>query len=208
MGERGRDIGGLVLTSVAVGPMDNNAYLLRCAATGHQVLVDAAAEPLVLLGLLGAHPLDLVVTTHGHADHWQALREVLAATGAQAAAHPLDAAMLPVAVDVPVEHGGTVAVGEVALEVIHLRGHTPGSIALAHTPADGPVHLFTGDSLFPGGVGNTWGDAAAFAQLFADVTTRIFDRFGDDAVVHPGHGRATTLGAERPQLGQWASRGW
>ena len=94
-----------------------------------------------------------------------------------------------------------------ALEAIALRGHTPGSIAFATTDGD-PVLLFTGDSLFPGGVGNTRNDPQRFEQLFADVSERLFDRFGDDAIVYPGHGAETTLGAERPALPEWRERGW
>lgn len=114
-------------------------------------------------------------------------------------------------------HGDTLTVGHVCVEVIALRGHTPGSVALVyrepeHVEAPGAVagraHLFTGDSLFPGGVGATGGDPRRFAQLYADVRTRVFDRFGDDTWVYPGHGRDTTLGAERPHLEEWRTRGW
>lgn len=97
--------------------------------------------------------------------------------------------------------------GGVGLEVIGLVGHTPGSIALVHAPASGPVQLFTGDSLFPGGVGRTWA-ASDFDTLLGDVTRLLFDRFDDDTVVWPGHGLPTTLGAERPQLAEWRARGW
>jgi glyoxylase-like metal-dependent hydrolase (beta-lactamase superfamily II) len=112
-------------------------------------------------------------------------------------------------VDRTVEHGDTITVGAVTLEVIHLRGHTPGSIALLYDGGDeaGP-HLFTGDSLFPGGVGNTWDDSERFTQLYADVVERIFDRLPDETWVYPGHGKDTTLGVERPALPEWKARGW
>ena len=106
-----------------------------------------------------------------------------------------------------IEEGGTVRVGTCELSVIHLVGHTPGSITLAHTPADAVDRLFTGDGLFPGGVGRTRSDDD-FDSLFGDVTTKLFDRFGDDTVVHPGHGADTTQGAERPQLDRWRARRW
>jgi glyoxylase-like metal-dependent hydrolase (beta-lactamase superfamily II) len=106
------------------------------------------------------------------------------------------------------EHGDTVTFGNVTLDVIHLRGHTPGSIALAWTEPSGATHLFTGDSLFPGGVGNVNKDPERFASLLADVEERIFDRYDDRAWVYPGHGADTTLGAERPSLPQWRERGW
>lgn len=198
-----RELPELTISKLAVGPFDNNAYLLRCNETGDGVLVDAAAEADRLLALAGDRPISAIVTTHGHGDHWQALEAVVRATGATVIAHPLDAAALPVPVDRPVEHGDEIAVGVVPLEVIHLRGHTPGSIALHH-----PGHLFTGDSLFPGGVGNTNKDPVRFARLFADVTERLFERLPDETWVYPGHGRDTTLGAERPSLPEWRERGW
>ena len=198
----------LTITKVSVGPMDNNAYLLRCRATGAQVLIDAANEPDRLLALVGDAGLARVVTTHRHADHWQGLGAVLAATGARTVAHPDDAAALPVRVDEPVVDGDTVPVGTCWLEVIHVVGHTPGSIALLYRDPSGSPHLFTGDSLFPGGVGNTFGSASNFASLIHDVETKLFDRLPDETRVYPGHGADTTLGRERPALPEWRIRGW
>ncbi|WP_440066005.1 MBL fold metallo-hydrolase [Streptosporangium sp. OZ121] len=198
-----RELPALTIAKLAVGPFDNNAYLVRCTQTGDGALIDAAAEPDRLLELIGDQPISKIVTTHQHGDHWQALEEVARATGASVIAHPLDAGALPVPVDLEVENGDGITVGVVSLEVIHLRGHTPGSIALYY-----PGHLFTGDSLFPGGVGNTNKDPERFAQLFADVSERIFDRLPDDTWVYPGHGKDTTLGAERPSLPEWRERGW
>ena len=150
--------------------------------------------------------LDLVVTTHRHPDHVGALAAVLTATGASSAAGALDADALPVTVDRRLEDGDVVEVGDLRLLVRHLRGHTPGSVALVL--AGTPDRVFTGDSLFPGGVGNTHGNADDFTSLLDDVTARLFGVLGDDTVVHPGHGAPTTLGAERPQLADWRARGW
>ncbi len=133
---------------------------------------------------------------------------VVSATGARTAAGEDDADHLPVPVEIRLRHGDTVDVGEVSLDVVHLRGHTPGSVALVHRGADGSVHVFTGDSLFPGGVGNTQGDPERFASLIEDVERRLFDVLPDETVVHPGHGAGTTLGAERPHLAEWRERGW
>jgi glyoxylase-like metal-dependent hydrolase (beta-lactamase superfamily II) len=206
-----RELPGLTITKVAVGPYDNNAYLLRCTASGEQVLIDAANEGGRLLELIGDGPLGRIVTTHRHQDHWVGLVQVAEATHASIIAHPYDADVLPVPVTQPVEGGDAIRVGRHTLEVIHLRGHTPGSIALlydaggelANTP-----HLFTGDSLFPGGVGNTWGDAGMFKQLMTDVTERVFDRLPDKTWIYPGHGRDTTLGKERTSIPEWWKRGW
>lgn len=201
-----RELPGLTLRKLAVSEMANNAYLLTCTATGDALLIDAAAEPEALLALVGDAPLRTVVTTHGHWDHHRALPEVVAATGAVTVAHPADAADLPVPVERPVEHGDTVAVGDQVLEVVHLRGHTPGSIALVWR--GGGTHVFTGDSLFPGGVGNTQQDAARFTSLLDDVEERLFGALPDDTWVYPGHGGDTTLGTERPHLSEWRARGW
>lgn len=198
----------LMISKVAVGPMDNNAYLLRCRATDEQLLIDAAAEPHTLLTLIGDSGIASVVTTHRHGDHWGALREVVDATGARTYAGRHDAEGIPVPTDVLVDDGDTVRVGTVALTARHLTGHTPGSIALIYDDPHGPPHLFTGDCLFPGGVGNTWGDPTAFAGLIDDVQSKIFDRLPDETWVYPGHGGDTTLGAERPHVSEWRERGW
>ncbi|MEU5880614.1 MBL fold metallo-hydrolase [Spirillospora sp. NPDC047279] len=203
-----RELPGLTITKIAVGPYDNNAYLLRCTATGDQLLIDAANEPARLLELIGDGPLSRVVTTHRHQDHWMALSDIVQATGAPVVAHPFDAEPLPEPVTEPVENGDTVRVGQVALEVIHLRGHTPGSIALLYAPEGDRPHLFTGDSLFPGGVGNTWGDPTRFKQLITDVEERVFDRLPDTTWFYPGHGKDSTLSRERSSLPEWHERGW
>ena len=201
-----RDLDGLSITKISVGPMDNNAYLLRCHRTGDQLLVDAADEPSRLLGVIGAAGLSTVVTTHRHADHWHALSAVLRATGAVSFAHELDATEIG-EVDRALADGDTIACGRVALEVVHLTGHTPGSIALLYEDRAGIPHVFTGDSLFPGGVGGTTG-RAQFDLLFSDVRAKLFDRLPDETWVYPGHGNDTTLGAERPSLPDWFERGW
>ena len=203
-----RETAALRLTKVSVGPMDNNAYLLECRETGDRALVDAADDAATLLALVGSAGLEQVVTTHQHRDHWQALAEVVAATGARTAAGRPDAAALPVPIDQPLDDGDRVRVGRVELEVITLVGHTPGSVALAWTEPSGRVHLFTGDCLFPGGVGNVNNDPERFASLLADVQERVFDRYDDRTWVYPGHGADTTLGAERPSLPLWRERGW
>ncbi|MFD1831895.1 MULTISPECIES: MBL fold metallo-hydrolase [Streptomyces] len=198
----------LMISKVAVGPMENNAYLLRCRATGEQLLIDAAADAGTLLGLIGDDGVTAVVTTHRHADHWQALDDVVRATGARTCAGRHDAEGIPVPTDTLLDDGDTVTVGRVPLTVRRLRGHTPGSVALVYDDPHGHPHVFTGDSLFPGGVGNTRGDAEAFASLLHDVETKLFGELPDETWVYPGHGADTTLGAERPHLPQWRERGW
>ena len=208
-----RTLGSLTITKIAVDEqMSNNAYLLHCNGTGEQVLIDAAAEPQRLLPLIGDAGLTTVVTTHRHWDHHRALAAVAEATGAEVVAGVPDAEEITsqtgVPVTRPVEHGDTVEVGDCTLEVIALAGHTPGSIALLYDDPAGSPHLFTGDSLFPGGVGNTFGDKAAFAQLIDEVERKVFDRLPDDTWFYPGHGNDSTIGAERPHLGEWRERGY
>lgn len=198
----------LMISKVAVGPMDNNAYLLRCRATGEQLLIDAANDAQTLLTLIGDDGIASVVTTHQHGDHWQALEAVVAATRARTYAGREDASGIPVPTDVLVDDGDTVTVGRVTLTARHLVGHTPGSIALVYDDPHGHAHVFTGDCLFPGGVGNTWKDPKAFASLIDDVETKIFGTLSDETWVYPGHGGDTTLGAERPHLAEWRARGW
>jgi glyoxylase-like metal-dependent hydrolase (beta-lactamase superfamily II) len=202
-----RELPGLTITKVAVGPMNNNAYLLRCTATGELALIDAAAEADTLLALIGEFPLATIITTHQHWDHWGALKEMQQVTGAATVAHPDDAAALPIPVSHLVRQGDTVAVGDAQLSVIHLRGHTPGSIALRYDDGAEP-HLFTGDSLFPGGPGNTQKDPERFGQLMTDLEDRVFGELPDVTWVYPGHGSDTTLGTERPHLPEWRARGW
>jgi glyoxylase-like metal-dependent hydrolase (beta-lactamase superfamily II) len=202
-----RELAALSVTKVSVGPMDNNAYLLECRSTGDLALVDAANDAPTLLSLLAGRPLARVVTTHRHRDHWQALDEVVRETGALTAAGRDDADGIPVQTDEPLTDGDLVHVGGVALEVVHLVGHTPGSVALVYDDPSGHPHQFTGDSLFPGGVGKTSGPEA-FASLLDDVERKLFDRLPDDTWFYPGHGNDSTLGAERPHLAEWRERGW
>lgn len=207
------ELPGLQVTKVAVDPkMSNNCYLLRCTATGDQILIDAADEAPRLLELIGEAGVTTVVTTHQHWDHHRALAEVVAATGAVVAAGFEDADAITeqtgVRVGRALAHTDHVAVGQTLLEVLHVPGHTPGSVCLVVRPEGSVPHLFTGDTLFPGGVGATFGNAEAFAQLIDEVETKIFATLPDETVFHPGHGDDGVLGNERPHLAEWRERGW
>jgi glyoxylase-like metal-dependent hydrolase (beta-lactamase superfamily II) len=181
-----RTAGSLEITKLAVDEqMSNNCYLLRCLETGEQVLIDAASEAPRLLKLIGDAGLTAVVTTHQHWDHHRALAEVVQATGATVIAGEPDAEAITeqtgVTVDQRVGEGDRVPVGTCSLTVIPVAGHTPGSICLVYDDGTGRPHLFTGDCLFPGGVGNTQGDHERFHQLIGDVSDRLFD--GRDVVL-------------------------
>ncbi len=202
-----RETPGLTITKVATPPFENNCYVLRCTATGDTLLVDAAGDAPQLLALAGDRLVG-VVETHDHWDHVQALAEVTAGSGAPVLAHEADADDLPVPTDRRLVDGDTIAVGDATVSVIHLEGHTPGSLALLYEGDPERPHLFSGDSLFPGGPGNTDKDPARFATLFRDLETKVFARLPDHTWVYPGHGVDTTLGAERPSLPVWRERGW
>jgi glyoxylase-like metal-dependent hydrolase (beta-lactamase superfamily II) len=199
----------VTMTKISVGPMDNNAYLLQ-SASGGTVLIDAANDGSRLLKLIGEEPVDTIVTTHRHDDHWQGLAAVAEATGARLVGGRPDVDAIAQGANVGglvgVWDGDQVELGEESLAVIGLVGHTPGSITLTYT-AGGPAHLFTGDSLFPGGPGRTT-TPKEFLSLMADLESKVFAQFDDSTVVHPGHGDDTTLGVERPHLTEWRARGW
>ena len=199
-----RTLDHLTITKVSVGPMDNNAYLLRCG--DDQLLIDAANDDETLLALIGDAGLATVVTTHRHGDHWQALEDVVSSTGARSLAHADDAGEIPV-VTATLAEGDTVTVGDCPLEVIHLVGHTPGSIALLYRDPNGHGHLWTGDSLFPGGPGRTT-NPTEFDSLMTDLETKVFGRLPDETWFYPGHGKDSTLGRERSAIPEWRARGW
>ncbi|HKU12288.1 MBL fold metallo-hydrolase [Sinomonas sp.] len=210
------DLEHVTVRTVSVSDMDNNVYLITAKDSGQQVLIDAADDLPAIRALLaeGASDaqrpakLSLVATTHQHWDHVRALEALVAETGARTAAGRQDVSGIPVPVDVVLDHGDIGHFDGFDLAAVHLRGHTPGSIAYVLEDGEAPHLIFSGDSLFPGGVGNTQKDPDRFALLIADVTERLFGVYPDDAVVLPGHGKSTTLGAERPHLEEWKARGW
>jgi glyoxylase-like metal-dependent hydrolase (beta-lactamase superfamily II) len=201
--------GSVRMIKVSVGPFDNNAYLLESSG-GSSVLIDAANDNDRLLKIINGQSLDAIMTTHRHEDHWQALRSVAAATGARMICGEPDLEAIGTGAGVEnmvgVWDGDQIELGTEVLEVIGLVGHTPGSITLAYAGTS-TAHLFTGDSLFPGGPGKT-NSPEDFTSLMDDLESKIFDRFDDSTVVHPGHGDDTTLGTERPHLAEWRKRGW
>lgn len=196
----------LKLTSISVGEMDNNCYLLHDETEG--LLIDASADAPALLTLAQEAGVQIthVLTTHRHRDHVRALSEVLDQTGATHLAPHLDAPALPAPVDIELHDGDVVHFAGHELPVAILRGHTPGGAALA-ARIDGKPNLFVGDSLFPGGLGKTESEGD-FIRLFTDVKERIFDVYPDESIVWPGHGKPTTLGEERPKLDEWRARQW
>jgi len=201
----------VTVTKLSVGPMDNNCYVLTDVDAGTGLVIDAANDAERIIAVIGDVRITAIVTTHGHQDHWQALAEVARATDATVVHHRADAARIPITAGRTVDHGDTVTFGAARVDVRHTPGHTDGSICLvlpgttsSATPA--ATHLFTGDTLFPGGPGRTQ-DGTQFDLIMRSLRERLFT-LPDDTWVYPGHGDDTMLGRERGQLDQWQARGW
>ena len=197
--------GPLRIRKLSVGEMDNDVYVLSCRRTGASLLVDVADDaPRLLEALEGTTPV-AAVQTHGHFDHVRAWDGVRAA-GIEVWGHAGDLGLYPARPDRLLEDGEVIVVGDLEVEVLHVPGHTPGSL-LYLVAGDQRSHLCSGDTLFPGGHGRTTSDADH--HLIMDgLEAKVFGRLGDDTRVYPGHGDDTTLGAERPHLAEWRERGW
>jgi len=186
-----------------VGPIENNVYVVRCRRTGEATLIDAANEHDRLLRVAKSLGVTSVLETHGHWDHIGAVEQVREA-GIDVWVRAEDADMLP-SYDHVLEDDAVHVVGDIRLRIVHTPGHTPGSVsfALEHTPV-----LFTGDTLFPGGPGNTTFEGGDFATIIASIEERIFRVFDVATTLWPGHGAPSTIVAEAPHLDEWVERGW
>jgi len=193
---------GYEVHAVVVGPMDNNVFIVRCTETGDAVLIDAANEHERLLELCQRLGVRRVIETHGHWDHIQAVPAVRDA-GYDVGVTAADAGMLPAYDDI-LEDSSVVQVGRLRLSTVATPGHTPGSMCFQ---LEGTPLLFSGDTLFPGGPGNTSFEGGDFPTIIEAIDTRLFTRPADTLVL-PGHGNWTTIGAERPHLQEWIDRGW
>lgn len=199
--------GAVRVRKFSVEAMDNNVYVIACSRTGQALVVDAAARADRIRELTADVEVLAVVQTHGHWDHVRAWGDLRADPGWPIWGHRGDAEIFPVACDRWLEDGDRLAVGDLTVHVLHTPGHTAGGLQFRVEGAARP-HLFTGDSLFPGGPGNTWGDAAKFSQLMDGLESRVFGALPDATWVYPGHGDDTTIGQQRPSLSAWRSRGW
>ena len=193
---------GIEVHEVVVGPVDNNVFVLRCTETGEAVLLDAANEHEQLLELSRRLGVTRVLETHGHWDHIQAVTQMRDA-GYSVGVTAADAAMLP-SYDEVIEDDSVIDVGRLRLHTIATPGHTPGSMCFL---VEGHPVLFSGDTLFPGGPGNTTFEGGDFPTIIESVDRRLFT-LPADTLVLPGHGKPTTIGEERPHLQEWIDRGW
>ena len=185
-----------------VGPVENNVFVIRCKSTGEALLIDAANEHDLLLDVCRAANVRKVLTTHGHWDHIQAVTQVRDA-GIDVGISAEDASMLP-SYDFNLNDGQIVEVGDLKLETIHTPGHTPGSLCFK---LEGHPLVFSGDTLFPGGPGNTQLPGGDFEQIIQSIESRLFSLPGEMRVL-PGHGLNTDLASEVPALDSWIERGW
>ncbi|MGB9112646.1 MAG: MBL fold metallo-hydrolase [Acidimicrobiales bacterium] len=192
-----------VVHRLVVGPIDNNVFVVRCKQTGDSLLIDAANEPELLLRTARDLGVRQIVETHGHWDHIQAVPEMRDA-GYEVAVSAEDAAMLP-SYDLVLEDDTVLSIGQLRIRTIHTPGHTPGSTCFL---LEGSPVLFSGDTLFPGGPGNTSFPGGNFDQIITSIERRLFAKLPDDTLVLPGHGDDTTIGTERPHLDEWVQRGW
>jgi glyoxylase-like metal-dependent hydrolase (beta-lactamase superfamily II) len=183
--------------------MDNNVYVIRCLRSGQAMLIDAANEHEALLEICTQLNVGQVVETHGHWDHIQAVPAVRDA-GIAVAVTQADAGMLP-SYDLILTDDEVLTVGDLRIRTLTTPGHTAGSICFA---VEGTNLLFTGDTLFPGGPGNTKLEGGDFEAIVESIDRRIFAKFDPDTIVLPGHGLATTVGHESPHLQEWVDRGW
>jgi glyoxylase-like metal-dependent hydrolase (beta-lactamase superfamily II) len=190
------------IDKLVVGPFENNVFILRCAGTGEAVLLDAANEHELLLDVSRATGVRRVLTTHGHWDHIQAV-EAMRDAGIDVGIAADDAEMLP-AYDFTIPDDETIAVGDLRLHTIHTPGHTPGSTCFV---LEGHPVVFSGDTLFPGGPGNTSTPQGDFATIIESIDRRLLT-LPEEMLVLPGHGLDTTIGDERPHLQEWIDRGW
>lgn len=193
---------GVQLKQFSVGSMDNNVYILIDPATNQSVLFDAPTDPEQILRELDGTSLRAILMTHADRDHVEALRAVKEATGAPIGAHRYEAKRMPVPPDFEIEDGQIIRFGNVDLKALHTPGHAPGSLSFV----TGDI-LIAGDTLFPGGPGNTSAPHQNFDEIIESIRTKLFV-LPDDTRVYPGHGKSTMIGTERPHLQEWIDRGW
>ena len=190
------------IDKLVVGPVENNVFVVRCKSTGDALIVDAANEHELLLEVSQATGVRRVLTTHGHWDHIQAV-EALRDAGIEVGISAEDASMLP-SYDFVIPEDAVVELGDLRLRTILNPGHTPGSMSFLIE--DHPI-LFSGDTLFPGGPGNTTFEGGDFSQIITSIDRKLFTLPGDTLVL-PGHGLDTTIASESPHLQEWVDRGW
>jgi glyoxylase-like metal-dependent hydrolase (beta-lactamase superfamily II) len=194
---------GLVVRCLRnIGPLENNIFIVSDAESGEAYVLDAGYEPEQVAEATSGLNVKAILVTHGHRDHHENVATLKGLLKTPVGIGIDDVAMLSIEPDVLIVDQQSFSFGPHALQAIHTPGHTPGSTCFVYRN-----HLFTGDTLFPGGPGNTQHDPVRFERIISSVRERLFS-LPDETVVYPGHGRDTTIGTERPHLDEWIARGW
>jgi glyoxylase-like metal-dependent hydrolase (beta-lactamase superfamily II) len=194
---------GLVVRCIRnLGPYENNIFIVSDANSGEGYVLDGGYEPAEIARAASGLNVKAILITHGHRDHHEHVGELKPLLGAPVAIGIDDATQLSIEPDSLIVDQQSFNFGGLTLQAIHTPGHTPGSTCFLIGK-----HLFTGDTLFPGGPGNTQKDPVRFERIIASIRERLFS-LPDHTVIYPGHGRDTTIGHERPHLEEWIARGW
>lgn len=174
-----------------VGSFENNCYLVSCRQTGEAVIIDPAAEAPKIIREIQGKTIKYILITHGHMDHIGALEEVREKVKAPVGIHERDSRTLRQKADFFLADGQVLKIGYLEMKALHTPGHTPGGICLLI----GKV-LFSGDTIFPNGPGNTALPGADHRQILKSIHSKVFT-LPDETVIYPGHGLETTVGREK-----------
>ncbi len=179
-----------VLDKIIVGQLFTNCYLLTEAESGHCAIIDPGADYKRIKGLIDSKKLtpSFIINTHGHPDHIMANSQF----GLPVYIHKNDAGFLSApGRNLLIKDKDKIKLGNLTIEVIHTPGHTPGGISLFYNGI-----LFSGDTLFAGGVGRTDLPGGSMQQLMSSIKEKLF-KLPDDTKVYPGHGEETTIAREK-----------
>ncbi len=191
--------GDIRITKINMGPYDNNGYIIACPETNEGIIVDTPAEPEKLLAAVGDTKITSILITHKHQDHLLGFDEITGNVRAPVGIGEDDVDGLPRTPDLVLKDGDLIKFGNRQLQIMYTPGHTEGAVCLY---IDG--HLFSGDTLFPGGPGRTR-SPEALQQVIGSITSKLLVLPGDTAV-YPGHGLDTTIGHAQQEYQGFASR--
>jgi glyoxylase-like metal-dependent hydrolase (beta-lactamase superfamily II) len=191
--------GKIKIKKLKIPPYGTNCYIVACPTTGEGIIIDTPGAAARILRESKEVHIRFIIITHTHFDHLGAFAALRKTLGVPAVVHSAEAAKLPFPADSLLDGGETINFGTLSLAVLYTPGHSPGSICLYS-----PGHLFSGDTLFPGGPGNT-PNSRSFKQITQSITQKLF-ALPDNTKVYPGHGPGTTLGQEKQNYASFASR--